>query len=245
MTTFNFEFNSNLASVNAKLANLAIRQIPFAASKALNQTGKELLAFNKIQMRRKFKDPVRYTLNAFRLVRSKKTNLVAEVRRKDKPAGKHYLDVQAKGGVRPKKAVEKKMDFRLPYNGIVQAVLPTSRTARRGQNISIAWVNKALAGVGQSYASEAYTKAERGKKPTQYPRYWVSEPGQGKSKTGGVYRQNSKRGKPQKLFHILDYLPSYTKRLPFKDYMTKQARLSFPKNMRREMRAALRTAKFR
>jgi len=43
----------------------------------------------------------------------------------------------------------------------------------------------------------------------------------------------------------LDYLPSYTKRLPFKDYMTKQARLSFPKNMRREMRAALRTAKFR
>jgi len=240
----NFTFSSNLASVNGKLAIMAQKQIPFAASKALNQTGKELLAFNKIQMRKRFKDPVRYTLNAFRLVRSKKTRLVAEVRRKDKQVGKHYLDVQSKGGTRPQKAVEKKMDFRLPYNGIVQAVLPTSRTSRRGQNISMAWVNKALAGVGQSYASEAYTKAETGK-ASRYPRYWVSEPGQGKSKTGGIYRQNSKRGKPQKLFHILDYLPSYNKRLPFNSYMTKQAKLSFPKNMRREIRAALRTAKFR
>jgi len=244
MTTISFQFDSNLASVNAKLANMAIKQIPFAASKALNQTGKELVAFNKIQMRKRFKDPVRYTLNAFRLVRSKKTNLVAEVRRKDKPAGKHYLDVQAKGGTRPKKAVEKKIDFRLPYNGIVRAVLPTSRTANRGQSMSMAWVNKALAGVGQSYASEAYTKAETGK-ASKYPRYWASEPGRGKSKTGGIYRQNSKRGKPQKLFHILDYRPSYNKRLPFTDYMTRQAKLSFPKNMRREMRAALRTAKFR
>jgi len=245
MTTISFQFNSNLASVNAKLAKMAIKQIPFAASKALNQTGKELVAFNKIQMRKRFKDPVRYTMNAFHLKRSKKTNLVAEVRRKDKQAGKHYLDVQAKGGVRPHKAVEKKIDFRLPYDGIVQAVLPTSRTANRGQNISMAWVNKALAGVGQSYGSDTYTKAQTGKSVGKYPRYFAAEPGSGKNKTGGIYRQNSKRGKPQKLFHILDYMPSYTKRLPFNDYMMRQAKLSFPKNMRREMRAALRTAKFR
>ena len=240
-----FEFKSNLASTNAKLAIMAQKQIPFAASKALNQTGKELLAFNKIQMRKRFDNPVRYTLNAFRLVRSTKRNLVAEVRRKDKPAGKHYLDVQTKGGVRPQKAFEKKMDFRLPYKGIVQAVLPTSRTAIRKQNVSMAWVNKALAGVGQSYASEAYTQSTRSDSASKYPRYWVSEPGKGKAKTGGVYRQNSKRGKPQKLFHILDYRPSYQKRLPFTSYMTKQVKLSFPKNLRRELRAALRTAKFR
>mgnify|MGYP000176082072 CR=1 FL=1 len=241
----NFTFQSNSAKTNAKLAILAQKQIPFAASRALNQTGKELLAFNRIQMKKRFKDPVRYTLNAFRLVRSTKKHLVAEVRRKDKQGGKHYLEVQAKGGVRPQKAFEKKMDFRLPYRGIVQSVLPTSRTARRGQNVSMAWVNKALAGVGQSYASEAYTRSQVSATPKPYPRYFVAEPGSGKNRAGGIYRVNSKRGKPQKLFTILDYRPAYDKRLPFNSYMLKQGKLTFPKNFRREMRNALRTAKFR
>jgi hypothetical protein len=40
-------------------------------------------------------------------------------------------------------------------------------------------------------------------------------------------------------------MPRYNKRLPFTEYMTKQAKLSFPKNFRRELRQALRTARFR
>ena len=243
--SINFTFESNLASTNAKLAIMAQRQLPFAASKALNRTGVELLAWNKIQMRKRFDDPVRYTLNAFRLVRSRKNNLVAEVRRKDRPAGKHYLEVQQEGGFRPQKAFERKMEFRLPYKGMVRAVLPTKRTANRGSNVSMAWVNKALAGVQQSYASEAYTRAERGKSSTAYPRYFVAEPNTGKNKAGGIYRVNAKKGKPQKLFTILDRMPRYNKRLPFTEYMTKQAKLSFPKNFRRELRQALRTARFR
>jgi predicted HicB family RNase H-like nuclease len=229
----NFTFESNLARTNAKLAIMAQRQIPFAASKALNRTGVELLAWNKIQMRKRFDNPVRYTVNAFRLVRSKKSNLVAEVRRKDRAAGKHYLEVQQDGGQRPQKGFERKGDFQKSYKGQVRAVLPTKRTANRGSNVSMAWVKKALAGINQSKSSESY------------PRYFVAEPGTGKNRAGGIYRVNAKKGKPQKLFTILDRMPRYNKRLPFTEYMTKQAKLSFPKNFRRELRQALRTARFR
>ena len=238
MTTFNFQFNSNLASVNAKLANLALRQIPFAASKALNQTGKELIGVNKRQMSRRFKNPVRYTLNAFRLVRSSKTNLVAEVRRKDSGTGannpaseRNYLERQQSGGTRRRKGVETKFKSRVREVSNMQSLLPTSRTAVRGQNISKARSDAILAGLQGDGKG--------------YPRYFAAKAGSGKSKTGGIYRVNSPKGKPQKLFHTKPNLPAYSKRLPFTDYMTKSARVIFKRAIRAEMRNALRTAKFR
>lgn len=248
-----FSFNSNSKQINAKLANLAMRQMPFAASKALNQTAVELKAFNRIQMKRRFDDPVRYTLDAFMIDRSHKRKLVAGVRRKDKPSGKHYLEVQAAGGVRPRKGVEKMMDQRIAYPGILRAVIPTSKGngQTKNGNINMGEVNRALAGLGASYSSTAYTrnrqrtaesKRNLQKRPSQY---FVSEPGQGRSKTGGIYKRSPAGNKVTKVFHFLDYAPQYRKKLPFRSYMTKQAKLSFPKNLRREMRAALRTAKFR
>lgn len=238
MTTISFQFNSNLASVNAKLANMAMKQIPFAASKALNQTGKELLKFNKVQMRRNFSNPVPYTVNAFRLARSTKKNLVAEIKRKDRsgssnrPASKsNYLETQSTGGVRKRKGIESKFKAQVREIQNMQTLLPTSRTSVRGQNISKARAETALSGLKSGSSA--------------YPRYFYSEGGKGKNSTGGIYRVNSKRGKPQKMFHTKPNLPTYSKGLPFNTYMMRQAKLSFPKNMRREMRAALRTAKFR
>jgi len=234
----NFTFQSNSAKTNAKLAILAQKQIPFAASRALNQTGKELIGVNKRQMQRRFSNPVAYTLNAFRLVRSTKKHLVAEVKRKDRAGGsnnpasaRNYLERQQDGGTRSRKGVETKFKSQVREISNMQTLLPTSRTAVRGQNISKARADKVLAGLKQS--SDAY------------PRYFVSQPGQGKSKTGGIYRVNSKRGKPQKLFHTKNNLPSYSKRLPFTQYMTKSAKVIFKRAIRSELRNALRTAKFR
>lgn len=248
-----FQFQSDSKKINAKLANLTMRQIPFAASKALNQTAVELKSWNRIQMKRHFDKPVKYTLDAFMVDRSNKRKLIAGVRRKDKPSGKHYLEVQAKGGTRPRKGVEKMMEQRIAYNGILRAVVPTSKGngKTKAGGINMGEVNRALAGLGSSYSSTAYTrnrqraaesKRNLQKRPTQY---FVGEPGSGKNKTGGIYKKSAGGKKVTKVFHLLDYAPSYKKRLPFKEYMTKQAKLSMPKNFRREMRAALRTAKFR
>ena len=248
-----FKFDSNSKQINAKLANLAMRQIPFAASKALNQTAVELKSWNRIQMQRRFDKPVKYTLDAFMVDRSNKRKLVAGVRRKDKPSGKHYLEVQAKGGTRPRKGVEKMMEQRIAYNGILRAVVPTSKGngQTKAGGINMGEVNRAMAGLGSSYSATSYTrdrqraaesKRNLQKRPSQY---FVSEPSSGKNKTGGIYKKSAAGKKVTKVFHFLDYSPQYKKKLPFKSYMTKQAKLSFPKNLRREMRAALRTAKFR
>ena len=248
-----FRFESDSKKINAKLAILASRQIPFAASKALNQTAVELKDFNRIQMMRRFDKPVKYTLNAFMAERSNKRRLSAAVRRKDQPAGKHYLEIQATGGPRPRKGVEKMMEQRIAYGGILRAVIPTGKggSSTRAGNINMGEVNRAMAGLGSSYSSSAYTRNKQRaaeskrnlqKRPSQY---FVAEPSDGKSKTGGIYKRSAGGKKVTKVFHFLDSSPQYTKRLPFKSYMTKQAKLSFPKNLKREMRAALRTAKFR
>ena len=250
---FKFELKSDSKKVNAKLANLTMRQIPFAASKALNRTANELKAFNRIQMKRRFDKPVPYTLNAFMVERSNKRKLIAGVRRKDKPSGKHYLEVQAKGGSRPRKAVESMMEYRVKYDPSLRAVLPTSKGngKTKAGGINMGEVHRALAGLGASLSSQPYTRNKQRaaesrrnlqKRPAQY---FVGEPGSGKNKTGGIYKRSAGGKKVTKVFHFLDYSPQYEKRLPFKKYMTRQAKLSFPKNLKREMVAALRTAKFR
>ena len=104
--------------IGNRLQKAVRKQIPFAASQALNDTGKVLVSINKQNMKRTFDRPVPYTLNAFYLKRAMKANLSISVRRKDKPAGKHYLDIQKSGGVRPQKAFEKMVQQRVAYPGI-------------------------------------------------------------------------------------------------------------------------------
>ena len=235
---FNIEMTSNSAQINKKLAQLAMRQIPFAASRALNQTGKELLGINKRTMQRQFDNPVPYTINAFRLVRSTKQNLTAEIRRKDASSGKnkpaderYYLEKQQSGGVRPRKGIESKFKGKVAELKSMQSLLPTSRTSVRGQNISFAKSEKVLAGLQA--------------KSNEYPRYFYGKASDGKNATDGIYRVNGPRGKPQKMFHILPTLPSYNSKYPFKQQMLKSSKIIFKRAIRAEFRNALRTAKFR
>lgn len=235
---FNIELTSNSAQINKKLAQLAMRQIPFAASRALNQTGKELLGINKRTMQRQFDNPVPYTINAFRLVRSTKQNLTAEIRRKDASSGKnkpaderYYLEKQQSGGVRPRKGIESKFKGKVAELKSMQALLPTSRTSVRGQNISFAKSEKVLAGLQA--------------KSNEYPRYFYGKASDGKNATDGIYRVNGPRGKPQKMFHVLPTLPSYNSKYPFKQQMLKSSKVIFKRAIRAEFRNALRTAKFR
>ena len=245
-----FKFDSNSKQINAKLANLAMRQIPFAASKALNQTAVELEKLNRMQMKRRFDKPVRYTLNAFRVDYSNKRKLVAGVRRKDKPAGKHYFEVEAKGGTRPYKAIEKMASG---ITGGNKFIIPTSQGRGKMKNgaINAGEVTRAMSAIGASPSSNPFSRRRQDraaktragqKNPSQY---FVTPAGTGKNKSGGIYKRTPAGRKVTKIFHIIEPKPIYEKRLPFNSYMMKQAKLSFPKYLRREMRAALRTAKFR
>lgn len=244
-----FSTTGSARSVNRKLNNLMTRQINFAASKALNETGKVLLVANRKEMRKQFENPVRYTLNAFYMKPARHNSLVMSVRRKDKPSGKHYLEVQNKGGKRPSKGVERLIKQRVAYEGIVGAVIPVKGTAAQTKNggVNMAEVNRALAGLGASFSSTAYTRNKQ--RAAESKRALQSKPSQYfvKSKeggaSGGIYKRMSNR-KVKKMFHITDSMPRYKPNFPFYPPLIKQTKAYFPGQMRRQLRAALRTARF-
>lgn len=244
-----FSTTGSTKRVSRRLQNLVNRQIPYAASKALNATGNVLLAVNKREMKRNFDNPVPYTINAFYMKPARYNNLRMSVRRKDKPAGKHYLDIQHKGGVRPKKGVERLIAQRVAYSGIVGAVIPVPGNggATRNGGVSMAEVNRAMAGLGASYSSTAYTRnkqrtAESKRATAKRPSQYFVKSNEGGTK-GGIYKRMANR-KIKKVFHISDAMPRYNSKFPFYPPLVRNAKSYFPGKMRRELRAAMRTARF-
>lgn len=232
-------------SINRKLQNLMTRQIPFAASKALNATGDVMLATNKREMKKQFSNPVRYTLNAFYKKPARYNDLHMAIKRKTAQRGKHYLEVQHKGGTRPNKRVETLLKYSLPYSGIVGAVLPTKHSQTRMGGMSMARVNEALGQIGGSTPQSSFTKARTRaaadklaarKRPTQY---FIGYREDGKNKTDGIYRRQGNR--VQKMFHILEYAPKYRPNFPFFPPLIRNAKSYFPNQMRKQFRMAIRT----
>lgn len=92
-----FTLTSNLAEVEARLDDLTLRQMPFAISRTLNDTAKDVVKAQVVEMQHVFDRPTPFTLNAFRVIPSTKTNLTAVVTTKDRQST--YLPLQAEGGV--------------------------------------------------------------------------------------------------------------------------------------------------
>lgn len=240
-----FDIRGDTDKAVRRLSNFAQSQVRWATVTTLNEVGQMLLKQNKKHIIRTFEHTNAYTQNAFYLKRANKRTLTASIQRKSKRSGKHYLEVQETGGVRPQKGVEKLLKYKLPYSGIVQAVTPTKRTGGAKNNILMSQVNKALAGMNQSYAETAYTKTDKkGRtKRTSGTRYFVAEGRTGKNRTGGIYRVTG-RGKPQKMFHIHDSLPRYKPKFGFYKNMNKLARPYFNIRFRDNLNKALASSKY-
>lgn len=243
-----FSTTGSTKRVSRQLQNLVNRQIPYAASKALNATGNVLLAVNKREMKRNFDNPVPYTINAFYMKPARYNNLRMSVRRKDKPAGKHYLDIQHKGGVRPQKGVERMFRDRVKYKGIVGAIIPVEGNggATKNGGISMAEMHRAMAGLNASYSSTAYTRnkqraAESKRALASNARQYFVKSNEGGTR-GGVYKRMANR-KIKKVFHIRDAMPRYNSKFPFYPPLVRNAKSYFPAKMRRELRTAMRSAR--
>jgi len=100
-----FDLSSNMTDIMGRFEAVASRQLPFALSRALNDTAESVRKAEVAAMQRVFDRPTPYTLNAFRIIPSSKSSLVAVVASKDVQG--EYLQRQAEGGVQlpPKVAV--------------------------------------------------------------------------------------------------------------------------------------------
>lgn len=91
-----FTLTSNLDDATRRLDDLIARQLPYAMSRALNDTAKDVREAERAEMTRALDRPTPFTLNAFFIRNSSKTNLVAEITSKDRQST--YLPMQAEGG---------------------------------------------------------------------------------------------------------------------------------------------------
>ena len=121
------------------------KQLPFATSLALNDTGFDMRqAFNKGTLT-VFNKPTNFTQKAFLTTKSKKRNLIVHVFAKDKQGNDaaRYFRFGVQGGARPPKGFERYFAG-LPNDGSTAPYfMPTRQTKRDGKgNITRATLKK-------------------------------------------------------------------------------------------------------
>jgi len=94
----NISIQSNIDDVIRSMNSIARKQIPFAASQAINDTTLDAQKALKVQASAKLDRPTKSTVNSFRVKRSNKRHLVGEVF--ILPWAYDYLKYQIEGGTR-------------------------------------------------------------------------------------------------------------------------------------------------
>ena len=87
----------DIGKLTKTLSDIQKKQIPFAASQAINDTLFNIQRETKKQMPRKLDRPTRYTLGAFRVNKASKRKLKGQVYLHD---SRRYLEWQIEGGTR-------------------------------------------------------------------------------------------------------------------------------------------------
>lgn len=248
---------ADFASLVAKLTALEQRQVPFAASVALNRTAEKMRAAIVLQMSRSFDRPTPYTLNALRIKRATKSRLYAEVSFKDESfkgsAADRYLGPQVQGGQRSVKRSERAMRSR--------GILPSDRLTMPGRgadldgygNIAPSQIVKLMSFLGafeeQGYrANKTQAQRERAGKVTKKKlgeRYFVIKRLGAKGGLAmGVWKE-TRFGVGRSIKPVLTFgrEPAYKPRLPFYEIAGQVYDAEFSSAFGQSMSEALATAR--
>jgi hypothetical protein len=223
--------------IKRQMTAIGARQVPFAASRALNQVAVEVKDQTIARMRQVFKAPVRYTLSSMYVRRSSKANLVAEVGIKDKQA--RYLRTQEYGGGRR----HTRFEARLYFAGVLmdgEYVVPTASKERFGKITrgTYTQVLSQLQGLREGSATDS-ARSKRARKRSGSI-FIPGSAGAG-AREGGlprhIWRRNGITIEP--LFWIAKRQPAYAAKLGFREWGAKKVRGRFPVLLRRELEAAI------
>lgn len=107
-----FTLTSNIDAVMNRFEAVASRQLPFALSRALNDTAEDVRKAEIAKMKAVFDRPTPFTLNAFQIKPSTKASLSAVVEEKQNHRKRDYLRRQADGGARGMKGFERAITTR-------------------------------------------------------------------------------------------------------------------------------------
>lgn len=225
------------------------RQVPFAASRAINATASDVKLAMRGEMSRSLDRPKAYTLGGLFVAPSNKRNLVATVGLIDKPkagnrAPEKYLAPQIEGGSRRVKAFESALLKAGAMPAGYRVVPGAGAKIDRYGNISAAQMQE-IFGAIKSNISNLRIFAGRGKRAHAVG-YFVVAPGNPRTAhlAPGLYRRNE-RGGASTIVPVLLYVQgvSYRKRLDLMRPAETVVRQKFSAHFEREIAQALATAR--
>lgn len=237
-----FEISADFRAAERVLSDLGRRQLPFAAMMAVNDTAKDVLQEVEREIETSFDNPTRFTRKAFFVRRANnKKNPVATVERKTPVAGKHYLVVQSRGGIRPQTGLEKLLANRLKYAGVIRTVAPASGARRNAYgNWSPGQRNQVLSAIKAQRDASSNTTSRSLKRQGGRNGYFV--PREGSKLGAGVY-QRMARGRVKKIVNFSDAAARYRQRFEFDDVALETAQSNFERHFFARLEKAIRTAK--
>ena len=192
-------------------------QMPFAASKALNEAAKQAAKDLNQSTNQYFDRPTKFTQNAYRVSKfSDKRDLVVEM--SPRPIQERYLLPSIRGGIRPQRPSERKLGFSPAYRPGPDARLNASG------NMPKPAIIKALRG-----GPEWFTLAER----------------KGKLQPGIYRRRGSGTQKRYKADSILRFgaLPNIPRRWPINRITQESVNRNWGPGLQRYVNEALKTAR--
>lgn len=232
-----------LDEVKSWLKSIPEKQIPFAMSKAINETAKEVKADLVSEMKKVFDRPTSYTLNSVFIKPATKRDLTAIVGLKEwggkgTPASK-YLSPQILGGSRGFKRSERALQRSgLLPSGMYWTPGKGARLDSHG-NISGGQITQILS-VLQASVDTAQNMTARSRVKNRKPRaYFVGTPGGGRLPLG-VYERKGRKIKPVLVFVRS---PNYKPRFLFYETGQKTVDRVWLKKMGEAIRYALATAR--
>jgi hypothetical protein len=221
-----------------QLQSLANRQLDFAASRALNDTAEQVRKAEIMEMQRVFDRPTPWTLNAFQIKPATKGNLVAVVEEKPAVGRRDYLYREAAGGARRSTAVETLLRHKLPYEGLIAAILPADN-ARLDQygNWSTGQRNEVLSAIGAMRDSTSNRTARSLGRKKNPSKFFIPTSGLAPA----IYERTAS-GRLKVILAFAKSAPVYTPRFHFEAvaFGTAKAALatSFPKRLAEAMASA-------
>lgn len=236
---FALSVSADAARAEARLDALQRRQIPYAASLAVNHLARQAVDDLKAEMARVFDRPTPYTLNAFYWTKATKRDATAEIRAKDF-AGKgtpgwKYLAPEVFGGSRRMKRFERALEAKF---GSAFAVPGCGAALNQYGNISQGEINKLLSALG-AFAETGYLANRRARargRARRQQTYFLAH-SKNDGTPLGIYRVVSS-GHVEPVLIFPRRPPSYAKRLPYREAVE----ASFKKNELAFFDDALRTA---
>ena len=248
--------------IGKKLDALVRKQLPFAASQAINDSLRIARTDLQDQMRDRFSAPVPRTLNSPRMKFSTKSNLTGRIWIDDEPAKgiapARYLAAEILGGPRHHKRFEKALQSRgIMPAGMYATPGPGAPPDANG-NIPGSFLVQLLSYL-QAFGEQGYRanmtdkrrrqiqkvgRSARGYKTINGVAYFASD-GKGRNAhlRPGIYRKTGTHGANVMPVILFVSPPSYSVRLPFATIVAQSFQQSFNHRLRIRLDKALETAK--